>query len=82
MNTFIKLPWKIYKGDPYWVPPLIIDQKKILNKNKGTFFQFGEAELFIAYDGKEPVGRVSAHIDHQYEEYRDKRTGQFGFLKA
>jgi GNAT superfamily N-acetyltransferase len=82
LRTFIKLPWKIYKNDPYWVPPLIIDQKKMLNKEKGTFFQFGEAELFIAYDGKEPVGRISAHVDHHYEKFGDERTGRFGFFES
>ena len=27
---FIKFQWKIYKDDPKWVPPLIMDRKKIL----------------------------------------------------
>ncbi len=82
LRTFIKLPWKIYKNDPYWVPPLIVDQKKMLNKDKGTFFQFGEADLFLAFDGKEPVGRITAHVDHQYEKYRDERSGRFGFFEC
>jgi len=82
LKTFIKLPWKIYKDDPYWVPPLIADQMKILNKDKGTFFQFGEAELFLAFDGSEPVGRITAHIDFQYEKYRDDRTCRFGFFEC
>ena len=25
LMSFIKLQWKIYKGDPYWVPPLLMD---------------------------------------------------------
>ena len=82
LKTFIKLPWKIYRNDPFWVPPLIADQKKILDKEKGTFFEFGEAELFLAYDGKEPVGRISAHVDFQYEKYRDERTSRFGFFES
>ncbi len=82
LKTFVKLPWKIYKNNPYWAPPLIADQMKILNKEKGTFFQFGEAELFLAYDGKEPVGRITAHVDHHYEKYRDDRTGRFGFFEC
>ncbi|GIV45221.1 MAG: hypothetical protein KatS3mg036_0039 [Ignavibacterium sp.] len=30
LMRFIKFPWKIYQGDPYWVPPLIMDRKKTL----------------------------------------------------
>jgi GNAT superfamily N-acetyltransferase len=82
LKQFIKLPWKIYKNDPCWVPPIISDQLKILNKNKGTFFEFGDAELFLAFDGNEPVGRISAHVDYQYEKYRDKRNGRFGFFES
>ena len=33
LNDFIKLPWKIYKNDPLWVPPLIVQQKETLDKN-------------------------------------------------
>jgi len=28
LELFIKLPWKIYQNNAYWVPPLINDQKK------------------------------------------------------
>ena len=82
LKKFIKLKWQIYKNDPYWVPPLISDQLNFLDKNKGVFFTLGEAEYFIAYDGGKPVGRISAHINHQFEKYHDKETGFFGFFEC
>ncbi|MBN1465568.1 N-acetyltransferase [candidate division KSB1 bacterium] len=82
LRQFITLPWKIYKDDPYWVPPLIADQYKLFDKKNGTFFSFGQAELFMAFDGKEPLGRITAHIDFQYEKYRDDRSGRFGFFEC
>ena len=82
LKQFITFPWKIYKNDPYWVPPLIADQFKILDRDKGTFFTFGQAELFLAFDGHEPVGRISAHIDFQYEKYRGNQSGRFGFFES
>jgi len=39
LNAFIKLPWKVYKNDPHWVPPLILDMKNILNKKEKSLFQ-------------------------------------------
>ncbi len=27
LDKFIRLPWKIYKENPHWVPPLIRDVK-------------------------------------------------------
>ena len=37
LMKFIKFPWKVYKGNQNWVPPLIMDRKKILDKNKNPF---------------------------------------------
>ena len=49
LNQFIKFPWKIYKDDKYWVPPLIMEQKTLLDKEKNPFFKAADAEYFLAY---------------------------------
>ncbi|HPN82378.1 MAG TPA: hypothetical protein PLM00_03245, partial [Spirochaetota bacterium] len=59
---FIKMPWKVYKGDPNWVPPLIFDMKHTLDRKKHPFFEFGEAAFFLALRNGEVVGRITAHI--------------------
>ena len=82
LRQFILLPWKIYKGDPYWVPPLISDQFKLFDKKRSTFFEFGEAEYFLAWDGQKPVGRITAHVDFQFEKYRGPDQGKFGFFEC
>jgi len=82
LKQFVRFPWRVYKNDPYWVPPLISDQMKFLDKERGPFFEFGEAEYFMAFDGEEPVGTISAHVNHQYEKYHDQETGFFGFFEC
>ena len=47
IKKFLKFAWKIYEGDENWVPPLIYDKMKILNKEKNPFFNNAEAEYFI-----------------------------------
>jgi len=32
LNKFIKIPFYVYKDDPYWIPPLIFERKSILAK--------------------------------------------------
>ncbi|MBN2357532.1 hypothetical protein JXO59_15570 [candidate division KSB1 bacterium] len=81
LKTFVHLPWRIYRNDPYWVPPLISEEYKMLDK-KGTFHTFGEAQYFLAYQDGRPIGRISAHINHQYEKYHDRETGFFGFFEC
>ena len=84
LGEFIMLPWTagIYKDDPAWVPPLIRDQRRLLDRKKGYFFEIGEAELFLAYEEGIPVGRISAHVNHLYEERYDRDTGFFGFFES
>lgn len=84
MNDFIMFPWtsKIYKNDSAWVPPLISDQKKLFDRNKGYFFEIGEAEFFLAYRAGIPVGRITAQVNHLYEKKYDLETGFFGFFEC
>jgi hypothetical protein len=84
MKQFIMLPWilRIYENDPAWVPPLITDQKYMFNRNKGYFFEVGEADFFIAYRNGRPVGRITAHINYLYEKKHNTYTGFFGFFES
>lgn len=82
LNQFIKLPWKIYREDPYWIPPLILDMKKLLNKRKNPFFQHSTAEYFLARKNGKVVGRVAAIINHNHNKFHDERTGFWGFFES
>lgn len=82
LMTFIKLPFKLYENDPYWVPPLIVEEKKNFNPEKNPFYEHSDVQLFVAYKDGKPVGRITAHIDHNYNEFHDEKTGQFGFFET
>lgn len=82
LREFIRLPWKIYKGDPYWVPPLIMDMKKLLDKKKHPFFQHSEADFFLARRNGECVGRIAAILNHNHNKFHNERIGFFGFFEA
>jgi len=82
LNQFIKFPWKIYKDDKYWVPPLLMEQKTLLNKQKNPFFKAAEAEYFLAYRNGEIVGRIAAIKNDIHLKYHNDSTGQFGFFEC
>ncbi len=79
LNTFIRVPWSIYKDDPNWVPPLIVERKEALSA-KHPYFKHADWCAWIAYRGGKPVGRISAQIDHLHQEQYDNKTGFFGFI--
>ncbi len=80
--VFVTMPWKLYGNDRHWVPPLIGDQKAFIDPARGVFFEHGEAELFLAYRGAEPVGRISAQVNTRYDEYFSDGKGFVGFFEC
>ena len=82
LKAFIKFPWQIYRDDPCWVPPLINDQKKFLNRNKNPFFEHGQAEYFIAYENGSPKGRIAAAVNQAYDNHTGEKAGFFGFFEC
>ncbi len=81
-NTFIKLPFRLYKDDPLWVAPLLMDVKSRLNPKKNPWFEHSEAEFFLAWRDGRAVGRISAHIDHNLNEYQGNDWGLFGWFEC
>lgn len=82
LKTFIRLPWKFNAGDPCWAPPLIFDVKRRLSKKHNRFFDHGEAALFMAWRGLEPVGRISAQFDRHYDEHWGPGVGFLGWFEC
>jgi GNAT superfamily N-acetyltransferase len=79
---FIKLQWKIYKDDHYWVPPLIMDRKKILDTKKNPFYQHAEIEMFLAEEKGELVGRIAAIKNDLHNKTHNDKVGFFGFFEC
>lgn len=82
MRRFIKLPWRIYCNDPCWVPPLLMDMKKLLDRSKYPFFEHSEAEFFLAWRNGEPVGRIAAILNNNHNRFHNERTAFFGFFEC
>jgi len=53
---FIKFPFRLYRDDPNWVPPLIEERLDFFNPKKNPFFEHSRCQLFLARRGDELVG--------------------------
>jgi len=82
LRAFIKLPWRLYRDEPNWVAPLLMDLKKRLDQKKNPFFKHAEAQYFLAWRDGRPVGRVSAHIDRNLNEFQGNAWGLFGWFEC
>lgn len=82
-RAFLRLPWRIYPGRyPAWVPPLLSEEKKRIDPNANPFFEHGEVQLFLAYRGDEPVGRIAAVENRLHNEFHHDRVGFFGLFES
>lgn len=81
MDRFIRFPWKVYKGNPNWVPPLISEMKFMLG-DKNPFFHHAEASYFLARVGGNVVGRIAAIIDRNHINIHNEQAGFFGYFEC
>jgi GNAT superfamily N-acetyltransferase len=81
-DAFIKLPWKIYQNDPVWVPPLLIERKEFIDREKHPFFEHGKAEFFLARRDGEVVGRILVSDDPKYNALHGSNVGCFGMFES
>jgi GNAT superfamily N-acetyltransferase len=81
-RRFLTFPWRVYRGDPLWVPPLLPDRARAMDPARGSFFRRGDAAFFIAWRGREPVGTVCAAEDRELNAVRGARECLFGFFEC
>jgi GNAT superfamily N-acetyltransferase len=82
LRQFINFPYHLYKDDPYWVPPLRIAQRQLLDKRKHPFYAHAEVQRFLALQNQRPVGRIAAILDRNFNEFHNEQAGFFGFFET
>jgi GNAT superfamily N-acetyltransferase len=82
LRRFIDLPFRLHANRPLWVPPLKLDRRMFLSRRMNPFFTHGEAEYFLAYRDGRVAGRITAQINHAFNDHHQKRWGWFGFFES
>lgn len=78
---FVDLPYRLYRDDPHWVPPLRTDQHDLIDPDANAFYEHGAIQPFLARDERgEIVGRVAAIVNGTHLETHEDDTGFFGFF--
>jgi GNAT superfamily N-acetyltransferase len=82
LNSFLKLPWKIYKGNKCWVPPLIKDVKESLNPATNPTLQKIDHDMFLALGDGKPVGRIYVGIDNVLNQKKNMKMAFFSMFEC
>ena len=77
VRKFIRFPFQLYKGNKFWVPPLISDMELVLDRNRHPFYQHSDAEFLIAESEGEVLGRLAVIHNRNYCAVHQETTGFF-----
>ncbi|MBM4179361.1 MAG: GNAT family N-acetyltransferase [Ignavibacteria bacterium] len=77
---FIKSQWLFYKDEKHWVPPMLMDRKKLLDTKKNPFYHHSQIQCFLAERNGQIVGRIAAIINGNHNRTHNDKAGFFGFF--
>lgn len=80
MKRFIRFPFDLYRGNPYWVPPLLADEMHTLSPNRNPAFAHCRARYWLALRDHRVVGRIAGIINDQYPAIWGKKWARFGWI--
>lgn len=79
LKKFVQFGIDLYKGNDYFIPPLIFDEVNTLLPDKNPAFDFCKSQSFMAYRDGKPVGRITGIINSIVNERTGEKTLRFGF---
>lgn len=80
LKKFTQYQIDLYKGNPYFVPPLVSDDVATLSPGVNPAFDFCEATYFMAFRDGKPVGRIAGILNNQVNEHHGTNDVRFGFV--
>lgn len=88
-REFARLPWRLYRTDPNWTPPLTVDLlgSRLLG-TKGLltaahpYHEHAEVTHFLVRRGGRAIGRISGAVNRRFNEHYGTRIGFFGFFEV
>ncbi len=73
-REFIRFPLRLYKGNPYFVPPLYADEKALFKRNT-VYAEQAESVFFLAQREGKTVGRIQGILQWvSNEKWEQKRV--------
>ena len=81
-RQFVDFVYTHYRDAEHWVPPLRLEQRKLIDTRKNPFYRHAERELFLAERAGRVVGRIGAIVNHNHNRHNGDRAGFFGFFES
>jgi GNAT superfamily N-acetyltransferase len=81
-KAFLSFPWRLYRHDPLWVPPLYSERKKAIDPQRGAFFKDGDAEFFVARKNGKAAGTICCAEEYTVTKSKGRPECMIGFFEC
>ncbi|HNW14563.1 MAG TPA: hypothetical protein PKZ26_07065 [Anaerolineaceae bacterium] len=82
IRAFKKLPFRLYRGNPYWVPPFPGLVEKAMSPSRHPFYAHSEADFFLVEEGSEVLGRIAVLHNRNYSQHHHKQIAFFYYFEC
>ena len=80
LRKFVQFGLDLYKGNPYYCPPIFFDEINTFNPKKNPALEVCEYIAYMAYRDGEIVGRIVGIINHRANEAWNVKKCRFGWF--
>ncbi len=82
LAAFLELPYRLYRRDPVWVPPLRSEQRGQFDPRRNPLLKHCDWQLFLLKEAGQVAGRIAAFIDQLAVDFWKAPIGLFGYYEA
>lgn len=80
LKRFIRFKHDLYRGNPYWAPPLDRDELHTLSWDQNPAFVNCQARYWMAFRDGRAIGRIAAILNQPFVDRWEKRYLKFGWF--
>jgi hypothetical protein len=80
VKRFVRLPHRLYRDCPQWVPLIDIDAYTYLNRVKHPFHEHSDVDFFLARRDGQDVGRIAVIENKPFNQYHGTKKANFYFF--
>ena len=82
LKRFVQFGVDLYKGNPYYCPPIILDEINTFKKSGNPALEVCEYVLYMAYRDGEVVGRIAGIVNYRANEAWGVKKCRFGWFET
>lgn len=82
VQLFKSLSFKLYHGNPYWVPPIPGEIEFSMDKKRHPFYAHSEADFIVVESGRDVLGRILVIHNKNYCDFHHENTAFFFYYEA